>query len=190
MLVIYHGDPIVALNHPMTAGHLGTVVVGYVALDGLSPSPALLLVLFKPAAYLFRLGLKIIDCPLLFLPLTRFGCRLILLPVPVHQQPYRLLNLLGFFQKLLLRAAPLLGAVGRDLASVHRKHPFADQPFGKADGENIAKYRGDLLRHRGDELGNRGEMRAGVSGQGHEHHILLTSLGDTARADDAPGVGE
>jgi hypothetical protein len=57
----------------MTAGHFGAVIIGDIALDGVIPGSELLLVLFQPTAYLFCPGLKIVDCPFLFLPLTRFG---------------------------------------------------------------------------------------------------------------------
>ena len=47
----------------------------------------------------------------------------------------------------------------------------------------------DLFIHGGDEIGNAGEMRPGIGGQRHEHHVLPAGLFNLPAGDDAPRVG-
>src|SRR5437773_1209363 len=67
MLAIDRGYPIITLNHPMRALHLGALIVRQIALSGLATLAYFLLVLFKPALKLFDPGSQGIDLLLLAL---------------------------------------------------------------------------------------------------------------------------
>ena len=47
----------------------------------------------------------------------------------------------------------------------------------------------NLLVHGGNEIGDGGEVRLGISGQGHEDDVLPAGPLDLAAGDDAPRVG-
>ena len=48
MLAVYHGDPVVALDHAVRGLHRGAFIVGNVALPGLALAAGLVVVFRKP----------------------------------------------------------------------------------------------------------------------------------------------
>ena len=185
VLGIDHGNAVVALNHAVVGGHLGAVGVGDVALSlvaavpevrpgGLEEAFDLVDLAFVGGAFLLLLGH---DRREFFLD--------ILCLMAGHDLLCRGVQFLLLVAQLLEGAAPLLRGVAGQFAAVDGEGVLADQVELTGVHQYIREHAGDFLAHLRDAVRDRGEVRAGVGGQGHEHDVALAAIRQLAAGDDA-----
>ena len=174
----------------MGGAHLGTFIIGDVALDHVARQTALVIVVLHKSFDLVILAGQLLKA--LFLFLINFAIRSSQIH-PAVLGYYRLdggLKLAQLLFEFLLRAAPLFGCVRRHLHPVDGKHILTDQTFLIANKQNVTEDRDDLIFTATDEIGDGGEVRSVIAAQRHKNDIVLTKRGDLAAADDTAGIGE
>lgn len=170
VLTVNSRDTVVPLHHTVSTGHLGALVVDDVALDHVSPWPALILSLGQPVVQLLLVCSEPLDCLLLLLPpVASRSARIVVIvglllltichAVFLKQDIDGSIDLGAATFEVLAGATPLLGAVRRDLAPIDGEHLFSDQAFSGTEQEDVAEQGSDFIGHGGDKRGDSREVR-------------------------------
>ena len=162
VLVVYHRNAVVSLDHPVRGRQFRTLRVGDVALALLARGADVLAGRLQEVLDLANLG--IVGRQLLgFLHAHRSRLLLLVaLAVTLHDGARCLLHLGQLLAQLLMRAAPLLGGVRGEFAPVDGEVLLADQLELLAVQQHRAKQLDDLLLQLGHEPGDGREMRLRV----------------------------
>src|SRR5437773_5529722 len=189
MLAVHARHPVVALDAPLRGLHLGTVVVGEVALLHPPAGPDLVRVALKKPPDLLQRRLEGLDLlaprhPQRFLVPRRVG-----VAVTAHQMLNRTFHLRDLLLEVPPGAAPLLGGIARQLHPIDGEHLSPDQPQLVTHQEHVPEHGDDLPVERRNEICDRREVGRAVGRQRHEQDILPTQPGNLAAGGHAAGVG-
>ncbi len=87
-----------------------------------------------------------------------------------------------------MRATALLAHVGGQLDPINGEHLPSDQPLLVARDQHLSEQRHKLVSQLAHKLGDERVTRRRVTADGHELHVLWTSLLDSAAAYQSPAV--